>query len=93
MGSLGSPGHVIRISATSVRLALRGVAGLTVTDIWFDSKLNFKSHVEKRLNSATSAYFGLQRLANTQKGLSFENVYRLYIAYISSIGDFGVQVW
>ena len=28
--------------------------------IWFDSKLNFKSYIKKRLNSTISIYFGLQ---------------------------------
>jgi ribonuclease HI/exonuclease III len=61
--------------------------------IWFDSKLSFKSHVEKRTNSATSALYGLIRLATTQKGLSFQAIRRLYIACIISIADYGIQVW
>ena len=61
--------------------------------IWFDSKLRFKSHIEKRINSAIVALYGLMRLANTQKGLSFQAIRRLYMVCIISIADFEVQVW
>ncbi len=61
--------------------------------IWFDSKLTFKGHVEKRINSATSAFFGLQRLTNTQQELDCRSIRRLYIACITTIADYGVQVW
>ena len=61
--------------------------------VFFDSKLTFKSHVEKRLNLATAAFFRIQRLGNTQRGLSFRALRQLYIACISSVADFGVPLW
>ncbi len=61
--------------------------------IWFDSKLIFKSHVEKRINSATAAFYGLARLTSFQKGLDFQSARRLYIACITIIADYGIQVW
>jgi len=61
--------------------------------VWFDAKLSFKPHVEKRVTAATAAFYGLQRLATTQRGLSFSAARRLYIACITSITDYGVQVW
>ena len=61
--------------------------------VWFDAKLSFKPHVEKRVTAVTAAFYGLQRLATTQRGLSFSAARRLYIACITSIADYGVQVW
>jgi hypothetical protein len=57
--------------------------------IWLDSKLNFEAHIEKRLNLATAAYYGLYRLCSTQKGLSFRAARQLYIACITTVADYG----
>ena len=40
--------------------------------MWFDRKLSFKTHVEKRLASATRMFYSISRLANTERGLSFQ---------------------
>ena len=61
--------------------------------IWFDPKLSFKQHIEKRIDLATAAFLGLQRLSNTQKGLSFRAVRQLYSACVTTIADYGVPVW
>ncbi|OXV05133.1 hypothetical protein Egran_07099 [Elaphomyces granulatus] len=61
--------------------------------IWFDSKLTFRAHIEKRINQATAAFEGLQRLSSTQKGLSFRALRQLYIACITTIADYGVPIW
>ena len=61
--------------------------------IWFDCKLSFKQHVEKRINLATASFFGLQRLGSLQKGLSFKALRQLYIACVTSMADFGVPIW
>jgi hypothetical protein len=55
--------------------------------------LNFKAHIEKKVNSATSAFYGIQRLGNTQKGLSARAIRLLYVACVTSIADFGIQLW
>ena len=77
------------------------IAGLAVSPspivkwlgIHFDSRLTFETHIEKKINAATSAFFGLQRLGTTQAGLSFRALRQLYIACVTSIADFGVQLW
>jgi RNase H len=78
------------------------VAGITVEPsetvrwlgIWFDSKLTFKQHIEKRLNAANATYHGLQRLCpTTHKGMPFRAFRQLYTACITTIADFGVQLW
>jgi ribonuclease HI len=61
--------------------------------IFLDSKLNFKYHVNKKINAAESALNNIIRLSNTEKGLSFQAMRQLYIACISSIADFGIQIW
>ena len=61
--------------------------------IWFDSKLSFKQHIEKRINLAIASFLGMQRLASTQKGLSFRAMRQLYIACIATVADYGVPVW
>jgi ribonuclease HI len=61
--------------------------------IWFDSKLTFKEHIQKKLAAAQAAYEGLARLATAQKGLSFRASRQLYVACVTSIADYGVQLW
>ena len=61
--------------------------------VWFDSKLTFKPHVEKRVALATAAFFRLQRLGSTQKRLSFRGLRQLYVACIAPIADYGFQLW
>ena len=61
--------------------------------IWFDRKLSFKIHVEKRLAAANRMFHSISKLANTERGLSFQAMRRLYIACVNSIADYGVPVW
>ena len=61
--------------------------------IWFDTKLSFKQHVEKKINSATATFFGFQRLGSLQTALSFKALRQLYIVCITSVADFGGPLW
>jgi ribonuclease HI len=61
--------------------------------IWFDRKLSFKTHVEKRIAAASRMFHSISRLANTERGLSFQAMRKLYIACIVSVADYGVPVW
>src|SRR5436190_10385734 len=61
--------------------------------IWLDSKLSFKAHVEKKIASAQKILMQIERLSNTEKGLSFQAMRQLYIACISSVADYGVPIW
>ena len=62
-------------------------------DIWLDSKLNFKEHVEKKIASVTQILHQASRLSNTERGLSFQAMRQLYIACIMSVADYGVSIW
>ena len=61
--------------------------------IWLDSKLSFKDHVEKKIAQALRTFNQIERLSNTERGLSFQAMRQLYIACISSVADYGVPVW
>jgi hypothetical protein len=60
---------------------------------WFDRKLNFKSHVSKRLNLANAALTSLLKLAPREKGLSFRALRQLYKACVLPVADYGTQLW
>ena len=61
--------------------------------VWFDRKLSFKAHVQKRIAAANRMFHSISRLANTERGLSFQAFRKLYIACITSVADYGVPVW
>ena len=61
-------------------------------DVWLDSKLSFKSHVEKKIALAKKVFMKVERLSNTERGLSFQAMRQLYIACISSVADYEVPV-
>ena len=61
--------------------------------IYIDSKLTFKEHVIKKTLEATRVFHQIERLSNTERGLSFQAMRQLYIACICSIADYGVPIW
>ena len=40
-------------------------------DIWFDRKLSFKTHVEKKIASTSRMFYLISKLTNIKRGLSF----------------------
>ena len=60
--------------------------------IWLDSKLTFKQHVEKKTTQALKILNQIERLFNTERGLSFQAIRQLYITCISSVADYGIPV-
>jgi hypothetical protein len=61
--------------------------------IWFDSGLTFKQHLAIRVSQARSAFYRMNRLANTERGLSPFSMRQLYQACVTSIADYGSIVW
>ena len=61
--------------------------------ITIDYKLNFKEHVNNQISKATRTFYQIERLSNTERGLSFQAMRQLYMACITSIADFGVPIW
>jgi len=62
-------------------------------DVWFDRKLSFRTHVQKKIASATRTLHLLHRLMNSEWGLSTTAGQQLYLACITSISDYGSQIW
>ena len=60
--------------------------------VWLDVKLLFKVHMEKKIADADRVLSSMIRLFNTERGLSFQAIRQLYIAYITSVADYGVSV-
>lgn len=61
--------------------------------IWFDRKLSFKHHVKTKAASAMRAFLALARLGNTERGLSQTALRQLYQTCVTTISDFGAEVW
>jgi len=49
--------------------------------------------VKRKIASAQKVFTQIERLSNTERGLSFQAMRQLYIACISSVADYGVPVW
>ena len=61
--------------------------------IYLDPKLLFHEHVKRKVCEATRVFHQIERLSNTERGLSFQAVRQLYIACITSVADYGVPIW
>ena len=60
---------------------------------FLDNKLSYRTHVQTKVATAQQVFQRLQRLGNTQRGLSTQATRQLYTACVSSIADYGVQLW
>jgi len=60
---------------------------------YLDQKLSYKEHVQQKVAAAQQVFYQLQRLGNTQRGLSMQATRQLYIACIASIADYGIPLW
>jgi ribonuclease HI/endonuclease/exonuclease/phosphatase family metal-dependent hydrolase len=61
--------------------------------IIFDPHLKFRIHINTRVAQATRAFHRLMRLGNSERGLSAIAVRQLYCACVTSIADYGVEVY
>ncbi|KAF8632119.1 hypothetical protein AX17_004922 [Amanita inopinata Kibby_2008] len=61
--------------------------------IYFDRKLNFKTHVANMATKARSTLAGLKILANSVCGLSIVNARLLYKTVIIPVLTFGAPIW
>lgn len=60
---------------------------------WLDSKLTFKTHFEKKINSAKGALQAMASLSRRNGGLSISLMRRVVIAAVNSVALFGADVW
>lgn len=61
--------------------------------ILFNNTLSFKQHILERIKKAKGAFFRLQRLTNTERGLSAFAVRQLYLACINSVATYGAELY
>lgn len=52
-----------------------------------------ETHIKTKTAAAMRAFMTIARLANTEKGLSQKHLHQLYITCITTISDFGAEVW
>jgi len=86
---LGDPRFMVKIGEKEIRAQ----ESLKWLGIYLDSRLTFKEHVMKKTTEATRTFHQIERLSNTERGLSFQAMRQLYIACICSIADYGVPIW
>jgi hypothetical protein len=56
--------------------------------VYFDQRLTYKEHVSTKANKARQAFYRLERLANTERGLSPFALRQLYLVCVSTIADY-----
>jgi hypothetical protein len=61
--------------------------------VWFDAHLTFKDHIKTRAAQALAAFYRMERLANSERGLTAQSLRTLYIACVISIADYASPVW
>ena len=61
--------------------------------IWFDRRLNFKTHIDKRLQLANGALSRIRNLASVSRGLHCHALRQLYLACVTSVLDYGSILW
>src|SRR6266511_4694810 len=49
--------------------------------------------MKKKIAQATRIFHQIKRLSNTERGLSFQVIRQLYIAYIILIANYRVPIW
>ena len=61
--------------------------------VYFDRKLSFKAHVDKKIASASKALQMASRLKTSEWGLSSQHFRQLYTTCILPILDYGAEAW
>lgn len=61
--------------------------------IWLDKKLNFKKHIETRMQKATNALHAISTLMRLEWGISAAAARQLYLTCILSIAEYGSEIW
>ncbi len=58
-----------------------------------DSNLTYKEHIAIRTSQAKQAFYRVNCLSNINNGLSLFAVQQLYLACVTSVCDFGSELW
>lgn len=61
--------------------------------IYLDNRLSFKEHIATKTSQARQAFSRLNRLANSERGLSPQATRQLYLACVTSVADYGSPIY
>jgi hypothetical protein len=61
--------------------------------LWFDRKLTWKHHIRSKAASTMRVLMVLSCFVNTERGLSLFALRQLYQSCITTVTDFGAEVW
>lgn len=86
----GSDSSITLPSGETIQPAKKAVRWLGV---WFDPQLTFKEHIRIRATQAYASFLRMDRLANSERGLTSHSLRQIYKACITSVADYGAPVW
>ncbi|KAH8621141.1 hypothetical protein IG631_24195 [Alternaria alternata] len=61
--------------------------------IYLDNRLSFKEYIATKTSQARQAFSRLNRLANSERGLSPQATRQLYLACVTSVADYGSPIY
>ena len=61
--------------------------------VFFDRKLSYKAHVDRKIDSASRALPMASRLKTSEWDLSSQHFWQLYTTCVLPILDFGAEAW
>jgi len=61
--------------------------------VWLNRKLNFKMHVQTKIVAVTRTLHSLFKLMNSEWELNVKSERQLYLACITIISDYDVEIW
>ncbi len=62
-------------------------------EVWLNRRLNFKVHVQTKIATVTRTLHSLFRLMNSEWRLNVKSEKQLYLACVTSISDYDVEIW
>jgi len=62
-------------------------------EVWLNRKLNFKMHVQTKIVAVTRMLHSLFRLMNSEWELNAKSGRQLYLACVTIISDYNVEIW
>ena len=62
-------------------------------EVWLNRKLNFKVYVQTKIATVTRMLHSLFRLMNSEWELNVKSGKQLYLACVTSISDYDVEIW
>ena len=61
--------------------------------VFFDRKLSFRTHINRKVTSASRALQMISRLKTSERGLSSQHLRQLYTSCVTPILDYGAEAW